>query len=117
MTHAASHDDYLATITGWQRDALDDMRTRLAALLPMSEEVISYAIPGFRMNNKVVMGYAGFKNHCSLFPHSGNLLHHFEEELTASGFKFNKGTLQFTQDNPISDDLLARLVAKRLEMV
>jgi uncharacterized protein YdhG (YjbR/CyaY superfamily) len=116
MTHAAPHDAYLETITGWQRAALDDIRMRLAALLPNSEEVMSYAIPGFRVNGKVLMGYAAYKNHCSLFPHSGSLLPHFHDELTDLGYKFNKGTLQFTENNPISDDLLARLVAKRIEM-
>lgn len=117
MTHAAPHDAYLATITGWQRPALDDLRARLTALLPMAEEVISYAIPGFRVHGKVVMGYAGFKAHCSLFPHSGSLFPKFEQELTAKGYRFNKGTLQFTEHTPISDDLLARLVAARLKMV
>ncbi len=116
MTHAAPHDAYLETITGWQRAALDDIRMRLAALLLNSEEVMSYAIPGFRVNGKVLMGYAAYKNHCSLFPHSGSLLFHFQDELTNLGYKFNKGTLQFTESNPISDDLLARLVAKRIEM-
>ena len=116
MTRAASHDEYLADVTGWQRPALDTLRAKLHELIPNAEEVISYEVPGYRVNGKVVWGYAALKKHCSHFPHSGQVFGQFADELDALGLKHNKGTLQFTETKPVPDDLLARMVAARLAM-
>jgi len=114
MTHAASHDSYLASRPAEQAAALGDLRLRIARLLPDAEEVISYAMPGFRQHGKVIAGYAGFARNCGYYPHSGNILPQFRDELTALGFKFTPGALQFTPDHTIPDDLLTRLVSARL---
>lgn len=74
-------------------------------------------MPGFRQYGKVIAGYAGFARNCGYYPHSGNILRGFSDELTALGFTFTPGALQFTPDHPIPDDLLARLVHARLAEV
>lgn len=114
MTHPAPHDAYLASRPADQRAALATLRAQLTALLPAAEEVMSYAMPGFRIGRSVVAGYAGFARNCGFYPHSGNIIPAFVAELTALGFHHTAGAIRFTPGRPLPADLIARLVAARL---
>ena len=57
------------------------------------------------------MGFAAFKNHCSLFP--GGTAQDFADEL--SGFNISKGTIQFTPDSPIPEPQVRRIIRARVE--
>lgn len=72
-------------------------------------------MPAFKVGGKAVAGYAHFTRHCSYFPHSGSVLPRLADEL--KGREWSKGTLKFSVDEPLPVDLLARLVAIRLEEV
>lgn len=113
MTHPASHDAYLATRPPDQQAVLADLRATLTALLPDAEEVMSYAMPGFRIGKKVIAGYAGFARNCGYYPHSGSIIPQFAEELDRLGFTHSGGGVSFTPAHPLPDDLVARLVAAR----
>jgi uncharacterized protein YdhG (YjbR/CyaY superfamily) len=82
-------------------------------LLPEADEVISYAMPGFRQAGKVIAGYAGFARNCGFYPHSGRVIQAFADELAALGFRHTPGAVQFTPATPLPDDLVARLVDAR----
>jgi uncharacterized protein YdhG (YjbR/CyaY superfamily) len=115
MTKAASHDAYLAALTPSQRTCLQHLRAVIRAEVPGAEEVISYAMPGFRMpGSKVFAGYAAQKN-CGYYPHSGSILKQFAGEL--GGWKWTDGALQFTPEKPLPDDLVRRLVRARLDEI
>ena len=114
MTTAMPHDAYLATRAPDQRACLAALRARLALLLPGAEEVISYAMPGFRLGGKVVAGYAGHARNCGFYPHSGQVIPAFSAELDRGGFRHSAGAIAFTPARPLPDDLLARIVAARL---
>lgn len=104
-------DSYMAHIESDEfRQALSDLRALLRAEMPEAEEVISYGIPTFKMHSPV-LHYGAFAKHCSLF--LGYTTTEFEAELT--GFKTSKGTIQFTPSKPIPQDLLLRMVRRRLE--
>lgn len=112
MTKPASHDAYLARLTPDQRDTLEHLRQVILAEVPDAQEVMSYAMPGFRRPGaKVFAGYAANRN-CGYYPHSGNILPAFASELGA--WKFTPGAIQFTPANPLPDDLIRRLVRARL---
>lgn len=117
MTQPMSHDAYLAARPDDQRACLQALREHLAHILPDAEEVISYAMPGFRIGKHVIAGYAGFARNCGFYPHSGSILPGFADELTALGFKFTPGALQFTPARPLPPDLVTRLVAARRAQV
>ena len=114
MTTVVPHDAYLSTLPADQRALLSDLRGQLATLLPQALEVISYAMPGFRIGKSVVAGYAGFAKHCGFYPHSGGIIPGFAPELDALGFKRSKSGVLFTPTHPLPPDLLARIVAARL---
>jgi uncharacterized protein YdhG (YjbR/CyaY superfamily) len=112
VTAPASHEAYLATLTDEQRACLQHLREVIRGEVPDAEEVISYAMPGFRRpGSKVFSGYAAQKN-CGYYPHSGNILKQFASELT--GWKWTDGALQFTPESPLPDELICRLVRARL---
>ncbi|MBI1418460.1 MAG: DUF1801 domain-containing protein [Limimaricola sp.] len=111
---AAAVDSYLATLPDAQRACLADLRQRLRALLPDADEVISYAMPGFRLQGKMVAGYAGFARHCGFYPHSGGVIPSFAAELAAAGFRTSKSGVTFTPDHPLPDALLGRILDARL---
>ena len=113
MTSAIPHDAYLATLPDDQRACLGQLRGVLGKLLPEAEEVMSYAMPGYRIGKKVVAGYAGFARNCGYYPHSGNIVAAFADDLNALGFTWSKGGIQFTPAHPLPDELTARLVAAR----
>ena len=74
-------------------------------------EVISYGIPMFKYRGMLV-GYAAFKKHCSLFP-TGSGVERFAKELT--GYRTSKGTIQFPSDKPLPDALLKKIVKHRIQ--
>ena len=78
---------------------------------PDAEEVIAYGIPTFRLSGNLVH-YAAFRKHMSFFP--GGTAHNatFEQEL--KDFKRAKGTIRFTLDKPLPDDLVRGIVRMRI---
>lgn len=109
---AATVDEYLLELDATQRATLSAMRAMLRELLPGAEECISYGIPGYRLDGRVVAGFAAFRNHCSYFPHSGSVIPQMAKELR--GYKTSKGTLRFESDQPLARPIVERLVALRL---
>jgi uncharacterized protein YdhG (YjbR/CyaY superfamily) len=114
MSSFASHDACLATLAQDQQVVLTAVRQALGQLLPMATEVISYAMPGYRIGKVVVAGYAGFARHCGFYPHSGGIIPGFAAELDQLGFKHSKSGVLFTPAKPLPTDLLGRIVAARM---
>ena len=112
-------DEYLAGLSPEKRDALQSLRERIRARMPDAEECISYAIPGFRENGHVIVGFAAFAKHLSWFPHSGRVLPAIAtNEATAhllADYDWNAGTLRFPVNRPLEDELIDELIrAKRM---
>ena len=93
--------------------ALEALRTRLRALLPQADEVMSYAMPGFREGGRMIAGYAGYARHCGLYTHSGTVAPRWAQRIEAAGLKWSKSGISFPPDGPVPDDLLADLIALR----
>lgn len=105
-------DEYLAGVPEPARGTLKKIRAAIrSAAPPGATEVISYRIPMFKYKG-MLMGFAAFSNHCSLFPGSLSALKEFHDEL--KGFQTSKGTIRFPVDKPPSAALVKRLVKARL---
>jgi len=104
-------DDYLAALDEPRRGTLERLRRTILEIVPDAEQCISYGMPGFRLDGKVIAGFAAFKNHLSYFPHSGSVLPELVDELV--GYTTSKGTLQFAVDKPLSKALVKKLIAVR----
>lgn len=89
-------DAYLGALPEQQRSALQHLRETVQAAAPDAVETISYSMPAFRHNGRVLVYYAAFKDHCSLFPASGTVFETLAAEIAA--YRTSKGTIQFTPD-------------------
>ena len=108
---AQNVDEYFANLKGPAHEMLTKMRSTIRSVLPAdATEVISYGIPAFRQK-KILVWYAAFANHCSLFP-GGAVLHEMKEEL--DGFVTAKGTIQFPMGKPLPVVLIKKIIKKRL---
>ena len=105
---------YLAAQPEPQRSTLQATATSLRKILPGATEAVSYGMPAFIVDGTAIAGLAGFKHHCSYFPHSGAALERIESDL--AGYDYDKGTLRFAVDKPLPVVLLRKLVAVRLQM-
>ena len=91
-------DEYLATLDEPKRATLTSLRATIMAIVPEAEQCISYGLPAFRVNGKVVAGFAAFRNHLSYLPHSGSVFPQLKDEL--SGYSTSSGTLRFGSTSP-----------------
>jgi uncharacterized protein YdhG (YjbR/CyaY superfamily) len=103
-------DAYLAALPDVQRATLQHLREVIAAAAPEAEESISYAMPALRYRGRPVVSYLAAKKHLSLFP----MGYHTELAEQLEPFKALKGTLRFSPERPIPDDVLTRLVRGRI---
>jgi len=104
-------DEYLADLPEPARSTLSRLRAAIRSVVPAeTTEVISYGIPAFK-HKKVLVWYAAFSNHCSLFPTNG-VIEEFKDELKS--YVLSKGTIQFPVDKPLPASLVKKLVKARV---
>ncbi len=103
-----SVEEYLAAVPEPARATLKKVRAAIQSVLPPeSTEVISYRIPCVKYKGMLV-GYAAFTEHCSLFGMSGTLLGPLKEDLKK--YPTSKGTIRFPVDKPLPSALIKKLV-------
>jgi uncharacterized protein YdhG (YjbR/CyaY superfamily) len=106
-------DEYLASVPEPARTTLSEMRAVIRSVVPAeATEVISYRIPMFKYKG-MLMGYAAFSNHCSLFPGNLSAMQALKNEL--KDFDTSKGTIRFSVDKPPSAALVKKLVKARIK--
>jgi uncharacterized protein YdhG (YjbR/CyaY superfamily) len=108
-------DEYLVALDQPKRSTLQTLRQTILAIIPDAEECISYGMPAFRLDGKVIAGFAAFKNHLSYLPHSGSVLGELSDDL--AGYKSTDGSLHFPIDKPLPRALVKKLIATRLDEV
>ena len=108
-------DEYLANLDEPKRTTLQRLRQTIRSVVPEAEEGISYGLPAFRLQGKVIAGFAAFKNHLSYLPHSGSVFAEMPDDV--AGYVTSKGALQFPIDRPLPKGLVKRLIAIRLKQV
>jgi uncharacterized protein YdhG (YjbR/CyaY superfamily) len=108
-------DDYLAKLDEPKRSTLSRLRQTIVKVIPDAEQCISYGMPAFRVNGKVVAGFAAFKNHLSYLPHSGSVFPELRDDL--ANYPTSSGALRFPIDKPLSADLVEKLIAVRINQV
>lgn len=107
-------DDYLADATPTQRESLEHIRSLVKRLAPGAEEVISYGVPTFKMNKRPLLYMGAFRGHMSVFPASDGMLEAIPE---IAAYRTSKGTLQFTDANPIPDEVLQKIIKYQIDTI
>jgi uncharacterized protein YdhG (YjbR/CyaY superfamily) len=92
-----------------------EMRKRILEIVPRAEEVVSYGMPAFKVDGKIVAGLLSNKKHVGYYPFSGSILHLFPDELAK--FSTTKSALHVPVDKPLTKTLLSKLIKARLEQI
>jgi uncharacterized protein YdhG (YjbR/CyaY superfamily) len=102
---------YLATLSADKRAALQKLRRAIHAAAPGAEECISYQIPAFRFEGRMLVWFAAASKHCSFFPGAHPIAVHRRE---LAPYKTSKGTIRFQPDEPLPAALVRKLIKTRL---
>ena len=104
-------DEYFSFVPQSARTKLKEMRAAIRSAVPKdSIEIISYGIPAFKQK-RVLVWYAAFSNHCSLFP-TAAIIEKFKNDLKP--FSKSKVTIHFPTDRPLPTTLIKKLVKARV---
>ena len=107
-------DEYLAGPPEPARSTLQKIRSAIRSAVPAAAtEMISYRIPAFKYKG-VLVWFAAFSKHCSLFP-TAAVIEQFKNEL--EGYSISKGTIQFPIDKPLPAALVKKMVKARVAQV
>jgi len=104
-------DEYLAPLSKEKRATLEKLRKTIKAAAPRAEEYLSYGIPGFRLNGKLLVSFGAAAKHCAFYPGSYPLKAHQDE---LKNYDHSKGTIRFPVDNPLPAALVRKLVKSRI---
>src|SRR5262245_16518666 len=105
-------DDYLAALGDDQRAALEKLRKAIRAAAPQAEECISYQLPAFRLNGRLLVGFGAAANHCAFYPMSSTTVAAHRDDL--KDYDTSKGTIRFPADKPLPVALVRKLVKARI---
>jgi uncharacterized protein YdhG (YjbR/CyaY superfamily) len=111
----SSVEDYLSRVPDEARAALERLRKTIKAAAPNTTETISYQMPTFKYQGRALVGYAAFKDHCSLFPYSTGVMDSLKDELQS--YETSKGTIRFPADKPLPAALVKKIVQVRIEEI
>ena len=114
MPLVETHDAYIAAAPKAFRALLDRLRARLARALPDAEEVIMYGMPGFRIGEVIVAGYAAFSKQCGLYVDPGAIAAH-ADQIAALKLKATRTGVTCSPGKPIPDDLIEALAVSSRE--
>jgi uncharacterized protein YdhG (YjbR/CyaY superfamily) len=103
--------EFLAHLTADKRAALEKLRRTIRAVIPQAEECISYGVPSFRLDGKLLVAYGAGARHCAFYPGAHPIEVH-KDELKA--YSISKGTVRFPADSPLPVALVRKMVKTRL---
>lgn len=106
-----SVNEYIGSLPPDVQKVMKKLRATIKAVVPKAKEKISYQIAAFELNGKNLVGYAGWKNHISIYPiPSGTEA--FNKEI--SKYADGKGTIKFPLDKPLPLKLIRQIVKFRV---
>jgi uncharacterized protein YdhG (YjbR/CyaY superfamily) len=108
---AQTVDEYLAAVSDEKRATLNALRKAIRAAAPKAEECISYGIPAFRLNGRMLVWFGGGANHCSFYP-GAHPIAACKTDLKA--YTISKGTVRFDIGKPLPASLVKKLVKARI---
>jgi uncharacterized protein YdhG (YjbR/CyaY superfamily) len=111
MKKPKSIDRYLDALSADQRAALEKLRKDIRAAAPDAEECISYQMPAFRLEGKMLVWFGAATKHCSFFPGAAAVERNAKD---LARYDTSKGTVRFPADRPLPSALVRKLVRTRI---
>jgi len=105
-------DEYIISFPDEVQVILNKVRTTIKKSAPQAVEGISYGMPAFKLNEKPLVYFAGYKNHIGFYATPTG---HQKFEAELSSYKQGKGSVQFPLNTPMPYDLIKRIVEFRVK--
>lgn len=106
---------YVESLPEPARGAVERVYARARAIVPDATEGLGYGMPALVHRGKPLVSVMVARAHIGLYPFSPAALDTVRAEL--AGFSLSKGTVRFSAQAPVPDDVLDRLVeARRAEI-
>ncbi len=113
-TRGQSVADYIAAQPKASQRMLRNVRSVIRKALPGAEEVISYGIPAYRLHGYVVIYFAGWREHYSLYPVNARRIAMLKP--TSASYEVNeKGTIRFPLSEPVPARFITAIARLRAE--
>ncbi len=107
---AKTVDEYMAGQPEAVRAKLEQVRAAIRKAVPEAVEGIGYGMPGYKLNGKAMLCFAGFKEHYSVFPTGTFLAEHAD---VLEGYELRKGTIHFPLNKPAPVKLIEKIAKLR----
>lgn len=104
-------DDALVDLPEPDRSCLQRIIAIARALVPEATEGMSYGMPALKLEDKPLVGVVAAAKHLSVFPFSPAVVEAVAGRL--DGYSLSKGTIRFTADHPLPDDVVEEIVRLR----
>ena len=115
MSPASAIDEYLEGLAPLDRAALQRVSDVVVRTAPDAEPGNRYGMPAFLYAGRPLLGFRAAKRHLSVFPFSPDAIEAVKDRL--EGFDLAKGTIRFTPERPVPDDVLEDLVRFRRQEI
>jgi uncharacterized protein YdhG (YjbR/CyaY superfamily) len=106
-----SVDDYISAQPVPARPVLERVRATIRKALPGATEGISYQIPMYKLDGRMVLYFAGFQRHYSIYPATARVVGALKSEL--AGRVHSKATIRFSLGDAVPTRLIARIARLR----
>jgi uncharacterized protein YdhG (YjbR/CyaY superfamily) len=104
--------DFLATLPGDRRAALEHLRDLTQKTCPEAVEVWGYGMPGFKYHRRPLIYFSSFKNHLSIFAVGYVPIERHRAEL--ADYEIRAGTIHFQPSKPLPDTLIKTMIKERM---
>ncbi len=107
----ATIDEYLDTLSDDKRAALEKLRRDVKAIVPKAEECISYGMPAFRLDGRMLAWFGAATRHCAFYPGAAPIAACKE---ALARYETSKGTIRFPPEKPLPASLVRQLIKARV---
>ena len=105
-------DDYLDDLEPGDRAVVGHVYDVVRATVPNLAQGTSYGMPALLYRGKALISVMRTKKHIGVYPYSGRVPAVVAESV--SDLDFDKGTIRFQPDQPLTDETIRAIVAARI---
>jgi uncharacterized protein YdhG (YjbR/CyaY superfamily) len=110
-----SVDEYIASQPKAVQGVLARVRNIIRRAVPGADEAISYKMPAYKLRGGLVIYFAGWKQHYSLYPATDRIVAELKDDLAP--YEVKKGTIRFPLSRPVPAKLIERIAKLRAKEV
>ncbi len=108
-------DDYLAGLEPGPADTLGHVLRLAMEVEPEATQGRSYGMAALTLHGKPLLGFLAATRHLSVFPFSPAVVDAVRDRLP--GYPLSKGTIRFSVERPLPDDVVRDVVRRRAEEI